>query len=240
MNAVHPAFLISNRAHKINALSVFAQSVVAFIFEIAHGCNCCHCLFLSEVFASISISYFSTKSRSGHYTYGINRLFHVSVLSQYSPSPGIVTVTIPVSYGFRFRLFQLPSTAVDNVSSTITNAVHSKSKISGKKWSCIISTPPLLPPRFSSSPVVRHKKIGHTPPHNARYCPIILSLAPASSLLPWQTKSILVIENFLPQTPQSAVFRAPLRGFSSVSQCTPCSCSENSGSKDWAALGGRK
>ena len=60
VNAVHPAFLISNRARKINALSVFAQSVVAFIFEIAHGCNCCHCLFLSEVFASISISYLNT------------------------------------------------------------------------------------------------------------------------------------------------------------------------------------
>ena len=132
MNAVHPAFLISNRARKNNAPLVFKQIVVAFVIEITYGCNCCHCLFPSEVFASISISYFSTKSRSSHYTYGINRLFHVSVLSQYSPSPGIVTVTIPVSYGFRFRLFQLPSTAVDNVSSSITNAVHSKSKISGK------------------------------------------------------------------------------------------------------------
>jgi hypothetical protein len=29
--------------------------------------------------------------------------------------------------------------------------------------------------------------------------------------LPWQTKSILVIENFLPQMPQSAVFCALLR-----------------------------
>lgn len=77
VNAVHPAFLISNRARKNNAPLVFKQIVVAFVIEITYGFNCCHCLFLSKVFASISISYLNTKSRSCHYTYSINRLIRI-------------------------------------------------------------------------------------------------------------------------------------------------------------------
>ena len=77
VNAVHPAFLISNRARKNNAPLVFKQIVVVFVIEITYGYNCCHCLFLSEVFASISISYLNTKSRSCHYTYSINRLIRI-------------------------------------------------------------------------------------------------------------------------------------------------------------------
>jgi hypothetical protein len=77
VNAVHPVFLISNRARKNNVPLVFKQTVVAFVIEITYGCNCCHCLFLSEIFASISISYLNTKSRSCHYTYGINRLIRI-------------------------------------------------------------------------------------------------------------------------------------------------------------------
>jgi len=40
-------------------------------------------------------------------------------------------------------------------------------------------------------------------------------------MLPWQTKSILIIENILSQMPQSAVFCAILRDFFFSFKCTP-------------------